>query len=190
MEDRELVQKILAGDASAQELLVKLHKGMLRATCVHILGYGDPEVDDMIQETFASAFQKLGTFEFRSSLAHWLRQICVHYCYRRWRHRKRMVLQAEEELEMLFVPGALEKDGRKHEEGDRSLMLKVLEKGKAALGQPCRDLVGLRDEKGNSYVEISEILRVPMGTVMSRLARCRQTLKELVQRILTGDLHE
>jgi RNA polymerase sigma-70 factor (ECF subfamily) len=184
VEDRELVRRVLEGDSSAQELLVKLHRDMLRRTCVHILGYNDPEVEDMVQETFVAAFQKLEAFEFRSSLAHWLRQICVHFCYRRWRQRKRMVVQAQEELEMLFLPSALAREGEKGRELDRFRRMEVLKQGLEGLGKPCRELLGLRDEKGKSYSEISEVLRVPMGTVMSRLARCRKILKELVQRIL------
>ena len=160
---------------------------MLRRVSTHILGYGDPEVEDMVQETFASAFQKLGSFEFRSSLAHWLRQICVHFCYRRWRRRKRMVLQAQEELEELLVSGAVAQEGKRKVEADRARMMEVLEHGKEGLGKPCRDLIGFRDEQGKSYADISEILKVPMGTVMSRLARCRETLKELVRQILARD---
>jgi RNA polymerase sigma-70 factor, ECF subfamily len=188
VEDRELVGKVLAGDPSAQELLFKLHRDMLRRVSTHILGYGDPEVEDMVQETFASAFQHLGAFEFRCSLSHWLRQICVHFCYRRWRRRKRMVLQAQDEMEELLVSGAVAQEGKQKVEADRARMMEVLERGKEGLGKPCRDLIGLRDEQGKSYSDISEILKVPMGTVMSRLARCRETLKELIQRLLAKDL--
>lgn len=184
MEDRELVRRILEGDSAAQELLVKLYRDMLRRTCVHILGYGDPEVEDMVQETFVAAFQHLAGFEFRSSLGHWLRQICVHFCYRRWRQRKRMVLQAQEELEVMFLPSALAREGEKSQESDQTRRMEVLQQGLKILGKPCRGLLGLRDKEGKSYSEISEILRVPMGTVMSRLARCRQTLKELIQRLI------
>ena len=190
MEDQELVGRILKGDPSAQEQLVKLHGGMLRRTCVHILGYGDPEVDDMVQETFVAAFRKLGSFEFRSSLAHWLRQICVHFCFRRLRHRKRMVVQAHEDMEVLFIPGAILKEGEKSQAIDRTRQIEVLGRAKEGLGKPCRELIGFRDEEGKSYVEISETLKVPMGTVMSRLARCRETLKELAQRILSGDAND
>ena len=68
--------------------------------------------------------------------------------------------------------------------------MRALEKGKEGLGKPCRDLLILRDEGAKSYVEIGEILRVPMGTVMSRLARCRETLKELVRRVISGEKDE
>ena len=169
--------------------MVKLHREWLRRTCVHILGYADPEVDDMLQETFAAAFAKLGSFEFRSSLGHWLRQICVHFCYRRLRHRKRMVLQAQEDLEQLFVAGAIEKEGEKHREKDETQKAALVRKAKEALGKPCRELIGLRDEEGKSYVEIAETLKVPMGTVMSRLARCRENLKELVQKLISGEMN-
>ncbi len=190
MEDRELVRKILEGDASAQELLVKLHREPLRRTCVHILGYGDSDLEDILQDTFAAAFQKLSGFEFRSSLGHWLRQICVHLCYRRWRKRKRMAVLAQEDMEMLMVPDALSLQDAGRLEAEKARRMAALEKGKEGLGKPCRDLLTLRDEGAKSYVEIGEILRVPMGTVMSRLARCRETLKDLVRRVISGEKDE
>ena len=189
MEDRELVRKVLEGDSPAQELLVKLHRETLRKVCVHILGYGDSEVEDILQDTFAMAFQKLGSFEFRSSLAHWLRQICVHLCYRRWRKRKRMVVLEMEKLEELLVPDALSRQGAEGLEAERTRKTEALKKGKSGLGKPCQDLIGLRDEKGKSYADIAEALRVPMGTVMSRLARCREILRELVQRVISGEMN-
>jgi RNA polymerase sigma-70 factor (ECF subfamily) len=189
MEDRELVSRVLEGDPAAQELLVELNRSNLHRVCIHILGYGDPEVEDVLQETFASAFQKLGGFEFRSSLAHWLRQICVHYCYRRWRKRKRMVMLEQDQLEVLLAPEALSREGDAGHEEERAIKTNALEKGKEGLGEPCRELIGLRDETGKSYAEIAEFLRVPMGTVMSRLARCREILRQLVQRYLSGELN-
>ncbi len=189
MEDRELVQKVLAGDPSAQALLVESHQKALRKVCVHILGYGDPEVEDVLQDTFAAAFQKLGAFEFRSSLGHWLRQICVHLCYRRWRKRKRMVVLEMEKIEELLVPDALSRPGAERLQAEQARKTEALEKGKQGLGKPCQELIGLRDEKGKSYADIAEALRVPMGTVMSRLARCREILRELVQRVISGEMN-
>jgi len=188
VEDKELVQKVLAGDPAAQELLVKLHREPLRRTCVHILGWEDPEVEDVVQETFARAFTNLSGFEFRSSLGHWLRRICTNLCFRRYRKRKRLVLQAQEDLEGLFTPKALAVEEEKEREIEKARRLEALARGKEGLGKPCRDLVGLRDEQGRSYAEISNVLRVPMGTVMSRLARCRQTLRELVMKVLSGGM--
>jgi RNA polymerase sigma-70 factor (ECF subfamily) len=190
MKDRDLVRKILEGDPSAQELFVKLYRESLRLTCFHILGSQDAEVEDVLQETFAKAFQKIGDFEFRSSLKHWLERICVHLCYRRWRKRKRFVVLAQEELEGLFVAQAMSNEKDKNQDFEQARKLEMLERGKSGLGQPCRELIGLRDEQGKTYGDIAEILRVPMGTVMSRLARCRQALKELVQRALLEDKHE
>jgi len=187
MDERELVRLVLEGDPSAQELLVKTHRENLRRVCVHILGYQDPEIDDVLQDTFASAFPKLAEFEFRSSLAHWLRTICVNYCYKRWRKRKRLVMVEQEKMEELLIPDAVTRQGAEGLEADRVRKTKALRKGKEALGKPCRDLIGLRDEAGKSYAEISGILKVPMGTVMSRLGRCRETLRELVMRTLSGE---
>jgi len=46
----------------------------------------------------------------------------------------------------------------------------------------------LRDRQGKSYAVIGKLLKLPMGTVMSQLARCRETLKSLVIHDREGDL--
>jgi len=187
VDERELVQKTLQGDPEAQNLLVRQYRDPLRRVCVHILGYQDPEVEDVLQETFLRAFQKMDRFEFRSSLGRWLNQICVHQCYNRWRRRKRMVVQAVEDLEVLLAPASVrvEDEGRRNRVQEKRLA--VLAEQKKLLGYPCREILALRDESGESYAHIAETLGIAMGTVMSRLARCRKALKDLVQKALAGE---
>jgi len=74
----------------------------------------------------------------------------------------------------------------KQEEEETQEMLRLLETQKKFLGKPCRELLEWRDGAGKSYADLAEILKIPMGTVMSRLARCKESLKELVLRALSG----
>lgn len=184
MEDRELVQRLLAKDEEAQRFFYQAHREKLYRICVYILGYQDRDAEDMVQETFIRVLQKLSGFEFRSSLARWVNQICVHLCYRQLRKRKRLVIQVDQELEELLGPAGVERQGQEQQAHETQKWVELVEKQRALLGKPCQELLELREGARKSYVELAEILQVPMGTVMSRLARCKEALKELVRRAL------
>ncbi len=186
MDDRELVKKLLAKDEKAQHYFFNTYWNKLYKACVYILGQKDHEAEDLAQEAFIVALRKLPEFEFRSSLHHWLFRICTYLCYEHIRERKKKLLRLEENLDNL--PGSIQvEQGRwKQEEADRQRMLQLVEKQKELLGEPCRGLLRLRDEEEKSYAMIAESLRIPIGTVMSRLARCKEALKQLV----TGALEE
>ncbi|HET9869532.1 MAG TPA: sigma-70 family RNA polymerase sigma factor [bacterium] len=184
LDERKLVRRVLRGDERARAEFYRAYQRKLYGFCVYTLGANDPEIDDILQETFLAAFTKLPGFEFRSSLDTWLTQICIHKCYRHFRKRSRMVAQADEDLEGLLAPRAREaaQDARRAEEkaGQRALVARAM----PLLGEACRRILDLRSREGASYIEIGRRLKVPLGTVMSRLARCTQTLRELVERLL------
>jgi RNA polymerase sigma factor (sigma-70 family) len=94
-EERLLVSRVLKGDEAAQDELVRKHRERIYAVAVAFLGYQDAEAEDVVQETFAAAFQGLVKFEFRSSLYTWMNQICVRHCYKRIRVRSKTVLGLE-----------------------------------------------------------------------------------------------
>src|SRR5581483_9642476 len=85
LEDRELVQKLLAKDPAAEKYFFQVYHPKLFRTCNHILGYRDPEAEDVAQEAFIVALRKLPEFEFRSTLNRWLFRICVFLCFERIR---------------------------------------------------------------------------------------------------------
>jgi RNA polymerase sigma-70 factor (ECF subfamily) len=116
----------------------------------------------------------------------WLYRICVNLCYERMDRRWRQVAYLQEDLEALAGPLAADRQAQAEDRARREKMLQLIEAQKGLLGEPCRGLVEMRDERGESYAAISKALRVPMGTVMSRLARCRETLKKLVLKAMEG----
>ncbi|HET9869263.1 MAG TPA: RNA polymerase sigma factor [bacterium] len=180
MDERELVQKILAGDAEAKGLFFTTHRERVYRNCVHLLGYQDPEAEDVAQEVFLTAFEKLPGFEFRSTLATWLTQICIYKCHNRFRQRAKLVQQEEAGLEELLRPAALARDDR---EGGLEKW-RVVEKCLAQMGKDCREIIELRELKTLSYVEVGKALKIPLGTVMSRLSRCKRALKTLALQFL------
>jgi RNA polymerase sigma factor (sigma-70 family) len=156
----------------------------LKPICVHFLGYQDSDIDDIIQQTFMIAFQKLPEFEPRSSLYTWLAHICVNLCYERIRKRKRVLVSLEEELDQLSSHLSRSAELKKEQDGEQGRKIRLLEKLMQTMGEKCRKILELRDKQGKSYAEVGKTLKIPIGTVMSQLARCRETLKQLVQNTL------
>lgn len=188
MEDRELVEKLLAKDEGAYRYFYETYRDRLYKACVYLLGYQDPDAEDVTHEVFLAALKQLPQFKFRSSLYHWLYRICMYLCYERIRKRRRLVASAEEDLEAAATPLSKSQDGELDEQ-EKQKALQVIEAQREAMGDPCRSLLDLREKQEKSYAQIADTLRVPIGTVMSRLARCKEALKALVLRVLKEGSH-
>ena len=184
MDERALVGRILKGEEKAKTEFYRAYEQKLYSFCVYFMGSNDPEIEDILQEAFLAAFQKLGQFEFRSSLDTWLTQICIHKCYRHFRNRGRLVAQAEEDMENRLKPRALEAADQADREKERKARLQAVDRALDDMGEPCKKMLHLRMKEGASYIEMARVLKVPMGTVMSRLARCTAALKEKVGRMI------
>ena len=181
MEERELVQKILRGDEKAKAEFFVTHREKLYRNCVYLLGYQDPEAEDVVQEVFITAFEKLPEFQFKSTLATWLTQICIFKCHNRFRQRDKLVNQEHAELDLLLQSAAVKRQDQKDLLSEkRAILQKCLEK----IGKECREVIEERELREKSYIEVARALKIPLGTVMSRLSRCKKALKVLVEQFL------
>lgn len=159
----------------AFDALYNAYYRKLRATTIHFLGHQDPEGEDMVQETFAVALAKLPTTRIQTNLYGWLNRVCTLHCFELLRQRKRVLAVDQEGL-----LDALALNDRSMEEASGRIEvdegLAALRAAVAALGAPCRDILRLRHVEGLSYADVSKRLKLPLGTVMSRLKRCRDAL--------------
>lgn len=181
-DERELVKRILAGDAESQTGFYHDNARRLFHICIHFLGPEDDDAEDIVQQTFLIALGKLREFEFRSTLYTWLSNICANLCYERLRRKKKVLASLQEDLERLTLPQAPSPGvEEKEREEEKKARLALLEKISQSLSERCRKVLELRDKKGESYIDISRALKIPMGTVMSQLARCRKALRNLFE---------
>jgi RNA polymerase sigma-70 factor (ECF subfamily) len=171
------LKALLQGDEEAQRRFHDLYWRRLYVTAVHFLGYADPEAEDVVQETLAAALAQATDFRFEASLYTWLNQICVYQCYHRIRQRKRHLASELENIEALLNKAAGAASGDSELAESR---LAALHQAIRRMGPPCGDILKRRDLEGQSYVLISRELKMPLGTVMSRLSRCRQNLKKIL----------
>ncbi len=174
-EEAALVQSAQGGDAAAFTAIVRLHQ-----RSVYRLAYGltrnTADADDLAQETFVRAYQAIGRFRVGEPLHPWLARIATNLAFSLFRRRRR---RPETSIEPLVESGrqwAAEDDPV--EELARSERGERVQRAFARLSEEHRAVLALRVVQELSYEEIAATLRIPPGTVMSRLSRARAELKK------------
>lgn len=136
----------------------------------------DHDAEDVVQESYLRALKFFSGFRGGNSRP-WLLTIVRNTCYT-WLRRNRMDDQTEELDEEMHAidSGSPNPEAVLLAAARRDLVQRALEDLPAAL----REIVILREMEGMSYKEIADVTVVPIGTVMSRLARARARLQQLL----------
>jgi len=170
-EELEIVVQAQQGDRNAfGELVHRYREGVINVV-YRIIGDAD-RAEDVAQDTFMRAWQKLPSYQPRSPFRNWLYRIATNLTMD-------MVRREKETLDVDALPLA---------SANKSLESAIEEKERAesvqeailALPPACRSVLVLREYEGFSYQEIADTLSIPKGTVMSRLSYARKRLFELL----------
>src|SRR5512137_170204 len=177
-EDAVLVRKAQQGDMDAFEDLVRRYQHRIYALCRRLTG-AHQSADDLAQETFIKAYLALARFDAQWPLYPWLRKIAVNsgLNYLKTRGRERSLEDGS--LGDRRTPPASRADdpGERLEQAEFQARL---DWAVESLPSDQKSVFVLRVHESLSYEEISRTLGLPLGTVMSRLNRARQKLKELL----------
>ena len=182
MSDKELAEKAKAGDQIAFEQLVIENQNKVYSLALRLVNDRE-EAADLAQEAFVKAWQGLSSFQGESSFATWVYRLTTNVCIDHLRKKKRregvepsVSLNDEES-------GWAEPADR---ESDPQLLLERSERGKALaralarLPDWQRRTLVLRELSGLSYQEIGDALDIDLGTVKSRIARARLSLRKIL----------
>jgi len=176
-QERALVESCRSGDPVAFARLVRLHEGMVFGLSARLLGNAE-EARDVAQEVFLQVYRQLGRFEGRSSLKTWIYRIAVNQCHnrRRFWHRRRR--DREEGLEAACAEAAGARGGSSpYEEARLRERARRVQEALLGLSFEHRSVLVLREVEGLTCDEVAEALRVPPGTVKSRLSRAREAMR-------------
>ncbi len=170
----DLLRRARRADAGAYHEMVDLYGERLYRLAYSLVGNRE-DAADVLQETFSGAFRGMRDFKERSSLKTWLCRILVKQAarHRRKEHRRR-VISLEQCEESSGETAAATADIT----GDAKI---DIEEAMRMLSPDHREVILLREMRGLSYEEISEVLGIPRGTVESRLFRARQELRTLLR---------
>jgi RNA polymerase sigma-70 factor (ECF subfamily) len=171
--DAELVRRIRAGDESAFRALVDRHSDGLYRMAYSVMGSA-ADAEDVLQETFLGAFNRLSAFEGRSSVKTWLVRILLNQASKV--RRSQRVRKADPLPEQIGPASGDEKYAGSSPAAAVQSKVDVNEMLQT-LSPEHREVIVLRELRQMSYDEIADALRIPRGTVESRLHRARQELK-------------
>jgi RNA polymerase sigma-70 factor, ECF subfamily len=183
-DELELIERAKRGDRQAFGALVERYQRRVIGVALAI-AHNQDDAFELAQETFVRAFENLSKFESRSSFSTWLYRIAANLAidFRR-REARHVVLRGEEaENEIRRIPS---QQGDSYGAARRSELSEKIRDALDQLTPEHRAVILLREVEGFSYDEISEVLNIPRGTVMSRLhyarSRLRGMLKDVVER--------
>jgi RNA polymerase sigma-70 factor (ECF subfamily) len=177
--EHEIIQRARQGDEDAFREIIKQHEHQVAGTVIGILGNG-PEVDDLGQETFVQFYRSLGRFRGDSKLGTYLTRIAINLSLNELKRRKRYVGFQES------APQKNTNSGPNRKEQENAADVKdLMRQGLLRLPPEFRAVIVLRLVDGYSTRETADILRLPQGTVLSRLARGQAKLKEIIDSLNT-----
>ena len=177
----ELIERCLGGDQVAWEQIVKLHWRKVFNVAYRFVGRHD-EAEDLTQDIFLKIFKALGTFDRRANFQTWLisvsRNLCIDH-YRSVRKERETMARDVDAAKLSPVAAGRGPEGQLQQKDMRQLIRAAL----AELAPPLREAVVLRDLQEFSYQEIADRLRLPEGTVKSRINRGRLELARQLKRL-------
>jgi RNA polymerase sigma-70 factor (ECF subfamily) len=177
--DAELIERCLRHDNAAWEQLVARYRRKVFHIAYKFTGRHDG-AEDLSQEIFLKVVKSLDKFNQDADFSTWLGSVARNYCIDHYRARKReKEVMVEDLLAFDLAPAASGNPHRALEDRDRRSFLR---RGLELLPGKLREAVVLRDLVGLSYLEMADRLRLPEGTVKSRINRGREELTRLLLR--------
>jgi len=178
-DEDELVRRAKDGDRRAFDRLVEAHTSQVWATVWRILRHRE-DTEDIVQEVFVAAHRALSGFRGESKFSTWLHRIAVTRALNHVERAEEKLRRASDPIDpgTFDPPAAL---GTPLHALEAKELMRRLADCLAKLPSAWRAVLALRDAEENSYEQIAETLRVELGTVRSRLARARASLKDCVE---------
>mgnify|MGYP000194944464 FL=1 len=176
-----LIQKAQKGDTNAFGTLVASYEKFIFNVACKMFSNSE-DASDIAQEALIKAYKNIDKFDFNSSFSTWLYRITVNACIdemRRRKGRESISIDAEDEESGLAVQ--IEDTSLGAEE--RVIQNETVSEVRAAidkLSEEHKTVIILRDLQDMTYEQVAQTLDLSIGTVKSRLARARKSLKDII----------
>jgi RNA polymerase sigma-70 factor (ECF subfamily) len=181
----DLIQRCLRGDQRAWEAIVRQHWRKVFNVAYKFVGKHD-EAEDLTQEIFLKIFKSLDTFDRRANFQTWLISVSRNLCIDHYRSVRKERESVDRDVDAAELSPASSDKGpfAALEQRDRVLLLR---RALGELPRTLRTAVVMRDLQEFSYQEIAERLKLPEGTVKSRINRGRTELARQIRKLRGED---
>lgn len=165
-----LIKKCQKGDSKAQMELYKMYYKAMYNACLRIV-QDTMEAEDIMQEAFLKAFDKIDTFKGEVSFGAWLKKIVVNHSLDHLKKRKLDLVEMNENIGKNMA----DNDPQVNEE-ELSLEVKRIKEAINELPDGYKIVLNLKLIEGYDYEEISEILDIQESAARSQFSRARKKL--------------
>ena len=168
LSDQELVARCRSGDDEAWNQLVERFSRYVYAICSQGFRFGRQDAEDVFQDVFAKVFEQLGRLRDDSAVRPWIAQLTRRTCIDRLR---KVQEDASEDVEPAGFDDQLA-------ELDEALAVREM---LATLPEACQEILDRFFARDESYKTIADDLDLPPGTIASRISRCLERLKAVME---------
>ena len=183
--DEAIVKRVQEGDVNAYNILVIKYQHKVLQIISKFVG-NSADASDVAQESFIKAYKAINTFRGESSFYTWLYRIVVNaaktYLESNSKHQNHLDVDAEE-FESVDKQGALTYKDTPDRIIESQELQQVIFDAMAELPEELRQAIALREVEGMSYEDMADLMKVPVGTVRSRIFRARQFIEERMKKL-------
>jgi RNA polymerase sigma-70 factor, ECF subfamily len=176
--DNEIIRRVIAGEPSLFELIMRRHNQRIYRT-VRSIVRDESDAEDVMQQAYINAYVHLGQFEERASFSTWLTRIAINEAFARVRPRP---LRIADDLDDRAMEQIRSTDLDPEQQLASAELRALVETEIAALPESYRVVLMLREIEGLDTREVAECIGVSEDVVKTRLYRAREILRENVYR--------
>ena len=169
-----LIDLCKRGDSKAQFEIYKLYYKAMYNTCLRIVG-DDIEAEDIMQESFFKAFDKINTYRNEVSFGAWLKRVVVNTSLDFLKKNKLLLTPIDEAY-------GLKDDSSETNENFTPESVEMLKRAIEKLPEGYRLVINLFLVEGYTHDEVAEMLSISPSTSRSQLARAKKRLLEILKK--------
>lgn len=180
-----VIEQAQRGNLDAFNWLVTRYQDTVYSLCFRMMS--DPAAaDDLAQDAFIAAYQKLDTYR-GGSFKSWIMRIAANLCLDELRRRKR---QRTDNIDDLMPPDSADEppipsnDATPEESAEQVELASAIQRCISGLGEDQRAVLVMSDVEGYAYQEIADALNTQIGTVKSRLSRARLSMRRCLAGVM------
>ena len=174
-QDHRLAEEVLRGDQEAFRTLVTRYQRLV-ASVAWRFGVRSEEIEDLVSEVFLKVYRNLSRYHPAHPFSTWLYRLAVNHVVDRARRTRREAKRSELPEQIVDQTPSV-RDGLLETERARLLRIAL-----AGIDPKYREALSLVYVEGLKVEEVSRVLRVPQGTVKTRLMRGREALRKVLTR--------
>lgn len=182
MDELKIIESCLLGDTQIFSRLIDNYKNMVY-NLAYRMSNNPHEAEDISQEAFLRAYQSLAHFNPSYKFSTWLYQITLNIIRDRLKKKELNYVSLDAPVETddsEFYPQPADSTNNPEQIITRQEDVRAVQQAILSLPSKYREVLVLRHLQDLSYIEISNILKLPQGTVKVRLYRAREQLKRIL----------